>query len=91
MEIPQSQPDLIEGAINKLAGIIPQPISEEQLKEVIADRVPKAFYYQMLLDLLLNTDNRSSEVILTEARLLVKLLQFRIDTKRNLTPPKTTI
>lgn len=86
-----SQHELIESAINKLSGLVPEPVGSERLKELIADRVPKAFYYQMLLDLLSKKDDREAEIILTEARFLVTLLLFKVERKSVLTPPTTKI
>lgn len=85
------QHDLIESAINKLASIIPEPVGKEKLEQLLADRVPKAFYYSMLLDLLSRKDDRLPEIILTEAKFLVSLLLYKAGKDKGITPPQTRI
>jgi hypothetical protein len=84
-------PELFDRVINKLASVLPEKLSQNKLKEIIADRVPKAFYYEALLETLLNPDSRSPEIILTEARVFAKLITRTVEKDFKLPVPQTTI
>lgn len=83
--------EALERVINKLASVVPEKLTEEQIKNITSDKVPKAFYYEMLIDLLTQEDSREDKVILTEARLLVKLINYKKEKEPKLTPPKTRL
>lgn len=89
METPSqhNEIDLLEQALNKIAGFVPEPISIEKLQSIISDKVPKAFYYQMLLELLSKEDSREPNIVLAEAKFLVKLLTFKIKNTPKITQP----
>jgi hypothetical protein len=91
MDKKQPSSDDLEFALSKIASFVPELISPEKLKDIIVDKIPKAFYYQLLLDLLSSNDNRPAELVLTEARFLVKLLLFKVDRKNLITTPQTKI
>jgi hypothetical protein len=81
-----------ELALSKLAGLVPDKLSQEDLKTKVVDRIPKAFYYQLLIDLLLKeTDKRPAELILTEAKFIARLLTFTLEKKNPITQPQTQI
>ncbi len=84
--------DDFENALGKLAALVPDRIPDERLKDLVVDKIPKAFYYQLLIDLLLkDTDIRPAEIILTEAKLLARLLTYTVERKNSITPAKTKI